>query len=759
MTSSRSFFRVMREDMRHKTWMVALSVLGNFIALPVMWLLLTESYDGLSRTTSREELFTRVFYGVMTPAFINVFAFCGVVCVVMAFVTGVFGFRYVFRTDMVDTYHSLPIKRKTLYGAGYLNGILIWFLPFLAFLVPTFAMMCSYASRFEQMLDTLGLKGGVGVSGYPYIEEPLWTVLAKEMLLNVVVLAAAYLLVYHVVLTAVMLSGNILNTLVSMVIIGFGVVGIYSLGASFISIYLDTFYPYHADHWARTVYASPICSAIRLLYVRLEEGSVSELWFSISVNIGVTVLLGICAYHLYKKRASEMAEQGITNKVVATLMRLVASVCAGMFGWLLMAMIVNESQHVLWGSFGAVLAAGLTAGILNIIFQMDFGAFFAHKWQMAVGIVLSLLLCGSFYGDWFGYDTYLPQKEQIAYISVSDWDLSSKAFYQNVNFLLDNMCYQDRNVIYEWLERMTDGRDKTGTGDYVDVKITQEHGGSYYRRYWMTQADKDLLWPILASEEYLKYAYLIDEELVDEDTVRINVMGTRSYLETVAEREAFHGILQAYNQDVLEYPESVLLREGRVLAIISFDIRSADKESGAISTGHAELVICEGMEYSLAALREAGYEEALNDKDAAEIIAVVLDPEIVVVPEEAIAMARAYYGVDEVKMAEEQRMIGEQQEAQEELEVEDRKLIDSEAAEHRDAAEYIATVRVSEPQEIEELLGLLSPLYPTHTSKVFQKSYKAVTVIDSKGNSERWYLQEGMLPEKYILRFGEQSDL
>lgn len=39
MTSRHCFFSVMKEDLRHKTWMLALSVLGNLLALPVLFLL------------------------------------------------------------------------------------------------------------------------------------------------------------------------------------------------------------------------------------------------------------------------------------------------------------------------------------------------------------------------------------------------------------------------------------------------------------------------------------------------------------------------------------------------------------------------------------------------------------------------------------------------------------------------------------------------------------------------------------------------
>ena len=39
MTSKHLFFKAMKEDIRHKLWMVALSVLGNFLVLTVGWMI------------------------------------------------------------------------------------------------------------------------------------------------------------------------------------------------------------------------------------------------------------------------------------------------------------------------------------------------------------------------------------------------------------------------------------------------------------------------------------------------------------------------------------------------------------------------------------------------------------------------------------------------------------------------------------------------------------------------------------------------
>ena len=45
MTSRVSFYKAMLQDLRHRVWMIALSCLGSFLALPVFYLLIKEDWD------------------------------------------------------------------------------------------------------------------------------------------------------------------------------------------------------------------------------------------------------------------------------------------------------------------------------------------------------------------------------------------------------------------------------------------------------------------------------------------------------------------------------------------------------------------------------------------------------------------------------------------------------------------------------------------------------------------------------------------
>ncbi len=65
MTSKRFFFKVLREDMRHKTWMLALSALSSFLMIMVVWLIWWSNQRGIAETVenglSRFEADSRAF--------------------------------------------------------------------------------------------------------------------------------------------------------------------------------------------------------------------------------------------------------------------------------------------------------------------------------------------------------------------------------------------------------------------------------------------------------------------------------------------------------------------------------------------------------------------------------------------------------------------------------------------------------------------------------------------------------------------------
>ena len=98
MTSKHCFSKVMREDFRHKTWMLALSILGNLLAIPVAFLIYSgrRAYYTMPISSSEAtpllrdaQILANVFSGTLPIA-------AGIIAIAGAVIVGLFGFRYVF---------------------------------------------------------------------------------------------------------------------------------------------------------------------------------------------------------------------------------------------------------------------------------------------------------------------------------------------------------------------------------------------------------------------------------------------------------------------------------------------------------------------------------------------------------------------------------------------------------------------------------------------------------------------------------------
>lgn len=757
MTSKRLFFRAMKEDLRHKIWMIALSVLGSFLMMPVAWLLIRNNLaDEIEAMRGEEELLMERMYAF----FLDYYMLCGgFIAAAGAFIVGLFGFRYLFRQGMVDTYHSLPVKRSILFGVCYVDGFLIWFVPAFAGLLSTSIM----AGRFAYQM------GGGGALGR----------MLKEAAVSLVVLAVAFLLVYHMVLVAVMLSGNILNALVSVVILGFGALAVFVLGLAFFMVYMESFY-IDVFPVEKVNYFSPFFSVLVLLASRCDlKGAPWALWKMILIDSGLAAALLGCAWLLYRRRASELAEQGICSQTAGMVMKVVTGVAAGMCGWQLFVVYVLNSRAVGWGIFGAVLGTVLVFGVLDVIFQMEFAAFFAHKIQMAATLVLALLICFAFYWEWFGYDVYLPEREEIAEIAVYDVQLTNRTHSSAAEDPLENMAFRDGEAIYAYLEAMTATQARletdfayyNGKVDWVDTKVTLKDGRSYYRQYLvLSELDSDMeaAWELLSSEEYIRAAYCIDEELAAECSALVLTRNGKSVRLGSPRQEALDPIIRAYNEDVLADPEAALLGKGRLLVRLELVL---GKNQGVFT-----LDIYEDMEHVLEALGQAGHQEWIAVTESTDVRAVALPLRLYVEgsisAEAVIARAGDVYGVygkepegqaqedmegqadsdgEEAAAPKE----GEMTSGEEEASAAVRETVSEDWAE----GDYVdCTIYVTDRAEVEELLALVSYMAPYRGGNVFREEYVEIGIEDVDGNTQTYYIQKGLLPEKYIIRFGEGAD-
>lgn len=540
MTSPISIPKLMKTEIRQNSWMFALSALVQFLAGPVYCLLALNIK--LSNHNESVHVLNRLCH-----FFDEGYLFMQLLTMMIAIAFCIFSYRYLFSRRMVDLYHSVPITRTKLFGVKYLHGFFVWFLPFVvsSLLVLIISLM------------RLGYYANLSHAG----------TLIKSWLGSTFLLVICFFIFYHLFLVAAYLSGNILNLLTNIVLLGISVASFYALLLCFAEICFETFYSTPSSSLYDVLLGlSPLITPFYLYYCVENTGSSGLLTAHPSLLIScilLSVALLILALYLYNKRPSELAERGTLNKIYKVPFRIIASFLAALAISLFFSQIVSNSFHILWGIFGAVLGGILCFGALNSIFHTTIKCFFKNIPQMIGITALSTLLILAFQLDWFGYDTYLPDKEDIAGVAIympSFGDDTSNVYINpnsswvyggNSNSGVNQEhLVTDKDICYEFLQLAVNPAPKDRR--YFYAKVQLENGRTYYRQYYISYDNYQALAPFIETEEY-KYAnYKIRTGLMgNPDTVEIRLRDTN--VSFILPKESIASLMDAYQADFEEH--------------------------------------------------------------------------------------------------------------------------------------------------------------------------------------------------------------
>jgi ABC-2 type transport system permease protein len=567
-----SYLGIIRHDAKRRIWLMAVSVLSSILFVVVPYLVVQSqfyahisSYDAIMGD-NRQSYFIEYFRTVHL-------AFVGFVAICMAVLSGVSGFHYLHSRRESDMYHSLPVKRSRFFWVIYGNGLVIWLIPLL---VSTLLVTVLALSFVGSLSAALILAAGRGI----------------------LIALLLFLIVYHFSLVCVMFSGNVLNTFFSLIVFGIGIAACYGLLELLFARYLYSFiaFSFSSDI---IVWASPLVSAISLLVIFTSEvAEESPMW---GLYLGSALLMAanlVLAHRLYVKRESELAGGGIENKWVQRLLRVLTTVVAGFSGGLFFNMILNGYNFDVMGFtiFGCILGAVLSFGVADMIFAMSFRAFFRHKVQMAVcsAGTLAVYLCIA--GGWFGYNYWVPDKDNIAgatfyfsnysdrsYILYMDSNgnlvrnpsdtvvTDGKPLYQPArdaavsNFNYGNMNFKDAAVIRQAIATLSElalPNSMLYISSYaysippemenypfqIKAKITLDSGIDVYRSYRLREMDYDTLWQIVDSPEYRNHFFRLSEgQLLAPKIIEVtDLAGVTYLLENQADIKA---LMEAYRAD------------------------------------------------------------------------------------------------------------------------------------------------------------------------------------------------------------------
>ena len=398
MTSRSLFFKYMKENTKQRIWNLALVLLLCFFAFPVTTALwsstafrpenLNSSLPAdLARTQAQRD-FTRDMLRMYSMKG-GALAF---MLTIAAVVLAASGFAYLHSKKKTDFYHSLPIRRETLYAVTCLNGFLYMAVAYIGFLTIAAVM--------------------IRVKGVPFDWGSLYLASVEHL--------CFFALVYMTAILSMLLTGNLVVGLLGTgVLFSWGPVICMTISAYF-SEYFTTFYGDDSFLLALSERTSPVAWYVKAC-MSSQPGRMA-LWAMLAA--AVLFLLGML---LYRRRPSEAAGHAMAFPITEPIIRFLIAVPSSL---LLGAMFHSMMCEDGWTVFGLVCGLLLVSCIIEIIYHFDFKSLFAHKRQLLVSAVFVGVVFAIFRFDLFGYDRYLPATEKLAsggiYCDLLDPDATSQ---------------------------------------------------------------------------------------------------------------------------------------------------------------------------------------------------------------------------------------------------------------------------------------------------------------------------------------------
>jgi len=399
MTSRNSFFNLLKEDLHRRLWTLILSSLVFFGTFGVAFTMIIQNYVGR---------YSRASYGYTNIQFIErvssnlcedfygFFPWFMAVAIIGAVICAMNGFAYLHSRKQMDFYHSLPIKREKIFAVRLVNGVLIYAVPYLAGLLYSYLLCTLY-----------------GVMTWNIFKTGLFTFSVHLL---------GYLIVYMSVVLAMMLTGKAVIAFFGTCVLNLYAPAIYGLYMVLKDSFFITSYNNSIDiedAVCITKWFTP--GGYYLSLMAAINDSETPLWPEfIGIVILIAALVALTLW-LYKKRASEKAGTSMAFKITEPIIRVMISVPVGILAGFMFFTIqydYGRSASVLWLIFGGLLGAFLCHGVMEALYKGDIKKCLSHKYQMFAVMAAAAIIPLVFLYDIFGYDSYIPKKQDVKSMAV-----------------------------------------------------------------------------------------------------------------------------------------------------------------------------------------------------------------------------------------------------------------------------------------------------------------------------------------------------
>ena len=477
MTSKTSFFKFLREDVRHRIWVPALACVVFLLGL--IFSTLTVQDLSFQAANGMDSYLTARLVNQITCMYDHKNFLLTIVAVTGAIICGMQGFSYLTSKCQLDFYHSLPLKREKFFLIRWCNGVLFYAVPALVFSVLSCIMLAAFG----------------------FFSAPVLFSVVTGFLHNLLI----FLLVYHSAILACMVTGNILVSLGLLGILFIYTFAITKLVPTFMSVYYDTYTNFSSGLAEYLNYLAPGWLIINLFNAPTVGLYVFTIIFVVAL-LAVSVLL-------YRMRSSEAAGKAIAFPRFRSVLRVLVVIPVALYIGLAFGQLA-PGFSAFWSIFGLLVFLVLTHAILEVIFDFDIHSAFHHKKEMLACAVFCVAFTSVFLTDVLKLDEQIPSQHSVKAVYMDlpiDNDMSYSAL-KSANYVALTsyreehafLAGDDLDKAYDLLayrsavaqplsEEVTDDKGEESYHNVLNlnVRFVKNNGQSEYRHFQFVLEDAE----------------------------------------------------------------------------------------------------------------------------------------------------------------------------------------------------------------------------------------------------------------------------
>lgn len=568
MTSKNSFLISVFENIKRRLWVFALTLGALFsyyeVALSLM-LSNQRSKNYYNIDMGREDLVKQTAMQLLQPNYALLFIVCA-----LAFVSGVQAFSYLHNRVKVDFYDSQPVSRAKRFLVIEVAGLIM----FVASLVIT---------TLFGILITLGF--GVNLSG-------CMSAIMSSFVLSIL----TWISVYQLAVLSAVLTGN---TIVSL--FAFAVLSLYEVGirALFYEMAENFFSTFVSSAFEVTPVASPFYY-LGMIYVNIiDYAGVSNVVLLIKLIL-LTVVIGLLAYLAYTKRPAESVGIGLSFGWMRFPIKILLLIVFNMLIGMMFYFASGKSSIMM--IFGVIMGTVFGHILIETVYDCNFKGIGRDMLGSCIATVISIALIMPYKLDLFGYDKYIPNKDELESVGIMyraestfnpfyNLDYKNGASYYNEDKeIISRMKLTDIDALYPLIEgsvAQNTSFDDGGYYQFVTFAFHLKNGKTVFRqRFINIEESIDSLNALWAMPEYKKCVYqlLMDDftDIVDLESSSVtNGIDGYKPLDTMETMTVY----EAFKEDVMDSTASEFINVPAI-GIIEFDANYINNPNRGMHWSH-----------------------------------------------------------------------------------------------------------------------------------------------------------------------------